>query len=86
MKSKQGSLVSILIADRLSNSVWGSEINTRRFEVSGKFGYVNPDIPYRSLGLQIAYSDHEQASYFGLNEYDIRHKSVYSNSSLQLYY
>ena len=66
-------------SDRLSNSVWGSEINTRRFEVSGKFGYVNPDIPYRSLGLQIAYSDHEQASYFGLNEYDIRHKSVYSN-------
>ena len=66
-------------SDRLSNSVWGSEINTRRFEVSGKFGYVNPDIPYRSLGLQIAYSDNEQASYFGLNEYDIRHKSVYSN-------
>ena len=65
--------------DWLSNTVWGSEINTRRFEASGKFGYVNPDIPYQSLGLQIAYSDHEQASYFGLNEYDIHHKSMYSN-------
>ena len=65
--------------DRLSNSVWGSEINTRRFEVSGKFGYVNPDIPYRSLGVQVAYSDHDQASYFGTNQYDISHRSIYSN-------
>ena len=65
--------------DRLSNSVWGSEINTKRFEVSGKFGYVNPDIPYRSLGVQLAYSDHDQASYFGTNQYDISHRSIYSN-------
>ena len=65
--------------DRLSNSVWGSEINTRRFEVYGKFGYVNPDIPYRSLGVQLAYSDHDQASYFGTNQYDISHRSIYSN-------
>ena len=65
--------------DRLSNTVWGSEITTKRFEVSSKFGYVNPEIPYQSLGLQLSYSDHDQASYFGLNQYDIRHKSVYSN-------
>ena len=51
----------------------------RRFEVSGKFGYVNPDIPYRSLGVQLAYSDHDQASYFGTNQYDISHRSIYSN-------
>ena len=65
--------------DRLSNTVWGSEIATKRFEVSAKFGYVNPEIPYQSLGLQLSYSDHDQTSYFGLNQYDIRHKSVYSN-------
>ena len=65
--------------DRLSNTVWGSEITTKRFEVSAKFGYVNPEIPYRSLGLQLSYSDQDQTSYFGLNQYDIRHKSVYSN-------
>ena len=65
--------------DRLSNTVWGSQITTKRFEVSSKFGYVNPEIPYQSLGLQLSYSDHDQASYFGLNQYDIRHKSVYSN-------
>ncbi|MDG1375336.1 MAG: TonB-dependent receptor [Flavobacteriaceae bacterium] len=65
--------------DRLSTTVWGSKIATKRFEVSSKFGYVNPEIPYQSLGLQISYSDHDQASYFGLNQYDIRHKSLYSN-------
>ena len=65
--------------NRFSNTVWGSEIDTKRFEVSGKFGYVNPEIPYQSLGLQISYSDHEQISYFGLNQYDIRHESLYSN-------
>ena len=65
--------------DRLSNTVWGSEIATTRFEISAKFGYVNPEIPYQSLGFQMSYSDHDQTSYFGLNQYDIRHKSVYSN-------
>jgi len=65
--------------DRLSNTVWGSEIATKRFEISAKFGYVNPEIPYQSLGFQMSYSDHDQTSYFGLNQYDIRHKSVYSN-------
>ena len=62
-----------------SSTVWGSEVATKRFEVSGKFGYVNPEIPYQSLGLQLAYSDHNQESYFGLNQYDIRHKSLYTN-------
>jgi len=65
--------------DRLSNTIWGSEIDTNRFEVSGKFGYVNPEIPYQSIGVQISYSNHEQISYFGLNLYDIHHESLYSN-------
>lgn len=65
--------------DRLSNTIWGSEIDTKRFEVSGKFGYVNPEIPYQSLGLQLSYSNHTQDSYFGLNDYAIRHESLYSN-------
>ncbi|WP_138433252.1 TonB-dependent receptor [Winogradskyella algicola] len=58
---------------------WGSEINTERFEVSTKLGYVNPEIPYQSLGFQTAFSHHKQDSYFGLNLYDIKHNSFYSN-------
>ena len=64
---------------KFGNTVWGSEVDTKRFDFSGKFGYVNPEIPYQSLGVQLAYSQHEQASYFGNRIYDIDHKSVYTN-------
>jgi outer membrane receptor for ferrienterochelin and colicin len=65
--------------DKGTTNFWGSEINTERFEVTTKLGYVNPEIPYQSLGFQTAYSYHKQDSYFGLNLYDIEHNSFYSN-------
>ena len=65
--------------DRGTTSAWGSEIKTQRFDVSGKFGFVNPDIPWRTGGLQLAYSHHDQESYFGLNDYNIVHNSFYAN-------
>lgn len=65
--------------DKLTTNAWGSEIDTQRFDVSGKLGYVNPEIPYQSIGLQLAFSSHQQESYFGLNTYDITHNSLYTN-------
>lgn len=65
--------------DKFTTNAWGSEIDTQRFEISGKMGYVNPEIPWQSLGLQFAFSNHEQQSYFGLNEFNIKHNSIYSN-------
>jgi outer membrane receptor for ferrienterochelin and colicin len=65
--------------DKFTQNAWGSEIDTRRIESSVKFGYVNPAIPYQSAGIQLAYSNHEQESYFGFNRYDITHNSVYAN-------
>jgi hypothetical protein len=62
-----------------SNEVWGSEIDTKRFETSLKLGYVFPELPFQSFSLQLAYSNHLQASYFGFNVYDIKHESLYSN-------
>ncbi|GAA4936415.1 TonB-dependent receptor plug domain-containing protein [Algibacter agarivorans] len=62
------------------DEVWGSEIDTRRYEISTKFGYVNPEIPWQSLGVQTAFSSHKQDSYFGLNQYDITHNSLYANA------
>ncbi len=62
------------------NEIWGSEIDTRRYEVSAKLGYVNPEIPYQSLGVQTAFSSHKQDSYFGLNQYNILHNSLYANA------
>lgn len=65
--------------DKGTRNAWGSEIDTKRFETSAKLGYVFPEIPYQSIGFQMAYSNHQQDSYFGLNIYDITHESVYSN-------
>ncbi len=65
--------------DKGSLSIWGSEIKTRRFESSAKLGYVFPELPFQSFGLQFAYSNHNQDSYFGLNDYNINHESVYGN-------
>lgn len=61
------------------NEIWGSEIDTKRFETSVKIGYVFPELPFQSFGLQIAYSNHLQDAYFGVNVYDIQHESLYSN-------
>ena len=59
--------------------VWGSEINTRRFDTSLKLGYVFPELPFQSFGFQTAYSLHKQDSYFGFRTYDISHESIYSS-------
>jgi len=65
--------------DKGSNTVWGSEIKTKRFDTSLKIGYVFPDMPFQNMGFQAAYSNHKQDSYFGLRDYNIQHQSFYSN-------
>lgn len=65
--------------DKLTTNAWGSEIDTRRFDFSGKVGYVNPELPWQSVGVQFAVSNHQQESYFGLKEYNNEHNSIYSN-------
>lgn len=65
--------------DKFTTNFWGSEIDTERFEITTKLGYVNPEIPWQSVGVQMAFSTHNQNSYYGLNRYDINHNSVYSN-------
>jgi outer membrane receptor for ferrienterochelin and colicin len=64
--------------DKGTTSYWGSEIDTKRFETSAKLGYVFPEMPFQSIGFQMAYSNHEQDSYFGLNVYNIQHQSIYT--------
>ncbi|SFN55588.1 Outer membrane receptor for ferrienterochelin and colicins [Bizionia echini] len=66
--------------DKGTTNAWGSEIDTERYEVSAKLGYVNPEIPYQSIGVQTAFSRHAQDSYFGLNVYDIVQNSLYANA------
>lgn len=65
--------------DKLTTNAWGSEINTEKIEISNKTGYVFPDMPYQSFGFQNSFQSHKQDSYFGLNQYNIHQKSLYSN-------
>ena len=65
--------------DKLTTNYWGSEIVTDRFDFSSKVGYVFKDMPYQSIGFQNAFSNHNQESYFGLNQYNIKQQSYYSN-------
>jgi outer membrane receptor for ferrienterochelin and colicin len=65
--------------DKLTTNHWGSEINTERIDFSSKVGYVFKDMPYQSIGFQNAFTSHNQQSYFGLNQYDIKQQSFYSN-------
>jgi outer membrane receptor for ferrienterochelin and colicins len=65
--------------DNTTPNFWGSEINTERFDISTKLGYVFPDMPYQSFGFQNAYNSHNQESYFGLKSYNIKQNSYYSN-------
>lgn len=65
--------------DKLTSNSWGSEINTSRWDLSAKVGYVFPDLPYQSFGFQTAFSSHDQNSFYGLNLYDINQNAFYSN-------
>jgi outer membrane receptor for ferrienterochelin and colicin len=58
---------------------WRGEINTNRFDSNFKFGYVNSSIPYQSIGFQMAYSNHDQDSFFGIRNYNINQSSFYSS-------
>ena len=65
--------------DKLTDRRYGLGINTERYEVFGKIGYVFPEKIYKSIGLQLSAISHEQDSYFGLTRYDARQKNFYSN-------
>ena len=67
------------LTDKGTTNAWGSEVNSERFTLSNKTGYVFPDTPYKSIGLQNSFQSHKQDSYFGLNSYDIHQKSWYGN-------
>lgn len=65
--------------DKLTDNSYGLGINTNRYEGFAKIGYVFPEKKYKSIGLQLAGSSHDQKSYFGLTKYDANQQNLYSN-------
>jgi len=61
------------------NSLWGMESNTRRIEGWAKIGKVFIDMPWKSYGLQLAATAHQQDDVFGLRNYSGKQTSLYAN-------
>ena len=59
--------------------VWGMNLNQQRIEAFAKLGKVYEEFPWRSFGSQYSIVAHKQNSYFGLNQYDARQYSGYTN-------
>lgn len=62
---------------------WSSRNETDRYELFGKLGYIFPDSPQRSVGLQWQAVSHDQRSSYGLRRYDALQRSWYSNLIFQ---
>jgi outer membrane receptor for ferrienterochelin and colicin len=65
--------------DKDTENRYGLSINTERYEMFGKMGYVFPQQKYKSIGLQVDAINHDQASYFGLTNYNAKQQSLYGN-------
>ena len=66
-------------SDKYTTNHYGIGINTQRYEVFGKIGYVFPQEKYKSIGIQLSAISHQQDSYFGLTTYNARQRNIYGN-------
>jgi outer membrane receptor for ferrienterochelin and colicins len=58
---------------------YGIGSTTRRVEAFSKTALLFPDAPYRGLGLILSAVNHDQQSFFGLNQYNGYQRSLYAN-------
>ncbi len=58
-------------------------LETDRLELWGKLGYIFPEKPYQSFGLQVSGIHHDNQSTFGPNQYTGKEKLLYSNLIFQ---
>ncbi len=65
--------------DKGTTNAFGIGVKTRRLEAYTKTGLIYPAKPYKSMGLQLSATYHDQQSYFGLKEYNGTQQSFYAN-------
>tara|TARA_R110000764_G_scaffold28677_2_gene67543 strand:+ start:20346 stop:22607 length:2262 start_codon:yes stop_codon:yes gene_type:complete len=78
-KKNTGQVNFVPERDKFTTNYWGSEVRSNRLDISSKVGYVFPELPYQSIGIQTSYNIHDQNSYYGLNQYNIKQNSFYTN-------
>ena len=62
-----------------NQNYWGGKTDSEIIKTNFKFGYVDPEITYRSLGIQFAYTEIDMGSSFGNNTHDINQASIFTN-------
>ena len=62
-----------------NQNFWGGKTDAEIIKTNFKFGYVDPEITYRSLGIQFAYTGIDIGSSFGNSIHDINQSSIFTN-------
>lgn len=65
--------------DADTSAGYGVQVLTKRIEAFSKSGLIFPTTPWKSAGLILSGSVHDQNSYFGLKTYDGLQKSFYGS-------
>jgi outer membrane receptor for ferrienterochelin and colicins len=65
--------------DKFTSNRYGLEINTNRYEFTGKLGYQFPMKPFKSFGLQLNGAQHQHRSYYGYTQHNADEESLYAN-------
>lgn len=66
----------------LSNH-WGMKLKTNRLDAWSKIGKVYEARPWKSMGLQLAFSNHTQDMYFAKKQYTAQENTFYANYIFQ---
>ncbi|MDH5827983.1 TonB-dependent receptor domain-containing protein [Sphingobacterium faecium] len=69
--------------DKGTTNKYGLGFDIERIEGFAKIGYVFPENRHRSIGLQLAGSNYNQKSYFGLKNYNGEQQNGYANLIFQ---
>ena len=62
-----------------NQNYWGGKTDSEIIKTNFKFGYVDPVITYRTLGIQFAYTGIDMGSSLGNSIHDINQSSIFTN-------
>ncbi len=65
--------------DALAQTLWGMDMKVQRLEGWGKLGFVFEEEPWKTVGLQVSATHHNQDSRFGEKDYNANQNSFYAN-------
>ncbi len=70
-------------ANTETSPYWGMKLKTNRLDAWSKIGKLYEEKPWKSMGLQLAFSNHTQAMQFGRKSYTADENTFYANYIFQ---